>query len=125
MIEVPLFPGYLFVKTNLHPQAHLEIVRTAGAVRLVGNKTGPIAVPVETIDSLKIMVASGHPVTTGSRFQKGDRVLVVAGPFVGVSGRFIRYRGKSRVVVYIEALGQYAQVEVNAEDIEILPKILS
>ncbi|MEW6670529.1 MAG: UpxY family transcription antiterminator [Thermodesulfobacteriota bacterium] len=125
MINVPLFPGYLFVKTTLHPEAHLDIVKTAGAVRLVGNKYGPIPVPQDTIESLKIMVSSGHPVTTGDRFQKGDRVMVVAGPFAGVYGLFVRYRGKDRVVVYIEALGQYAQVEVNAEDIEILPKILS
>lgn len=125
MINVPLFPGYLFVKTLLYPQAHLEIVKTAGAVRLVGTKDGPVPVPLDTIESLKIMVSSGHPVETGCRFQKGDRVVVVAGPFAGVNGLFVRYRGKDRVVVYIEALGQYAQAEVNSEDVEIIPKILS
>ena len=125
IINVPLFPGYLFVKTVLHPQAHLEIVKTVGAVRLVGTKDGPVPVSLDTIESLKIMVSSGHPVATGSRFQKGDRVMVVAGPFAGVNGLFVRYRGKDRVVVYIEALGQYAQAEVDAEDVEIIPKILS
>ncbi|MCP4692338.1 MAG: transcriptional antiterminator, partial [Desulfobacterales bacterium] len=34
MIQTPLFPGYLFVKTDLHPVRHLEILKTAGAVRL-------------------------------------------------------------------------------------------
>jgi transcriptional antiterminator NusG len=125
MIDVPLFPGYLFVKTVLQPPAHLEIVKTVGVVRLIGNKDGPIPVPADTIESLKIMVNSGHPITTGCSFQKGDRVMVVAGPFAGVTGLFARYRGKDRVVVYIEALGQYAQVEVNSEDIEMLPRILS
>jgi len=125
MIRVPLFPGYVFVKTDLHPHHHLEIVKTAGAVRLIGSKQGPVPVPPETITSLKIMVASDLPVTTGSRLQKGDRVLVVAGPFAGVVGTFIRYRGQGRIIVNIEALGQYAGVEVNEEDIEILPKILS
>ena len=125
MITVPLFPGYLFVKTVLHPQAHLEIVKTVGAVRLVGSKSGPVPVLSDTIESLKIMVSSGHPIATGSRFHQGDRVIVVAGPFAGVNGLFARYRGKGRVVVYIEALGQYAQAEVDEEDIEIIPKIIS
>jgi len=31
MIQVPLFPGYLFIKTDLHPHTHLEIVKTAGS----------------------------------------------------------------------------------------------
>ena len=125
MIRVPLFPGYLFVRTNLAPQSHLEIVKTAGAVRLIGNRQGPVPVPDETIDSLKIMVNSDHAVTTGHRLQKGDKVLVVQGPFAGVAGIFVRYGARGRVVVNIEALGQYAGVEVSEGDIEIIPKILT
>lgn len=125
MIRVPLFPGYVFVKTNLHPHHHLEVVKTAGAVRLIGSKKGPVPVPDETIDSLKIMVSTDFPVTTGQRLQKGDRVMVVSGPFAGVVGTFVRYRGQGRVIVNVEALGQYAGVEVSYDDIEILPKILS
>jgi len=125
MIRIPLFPGYLFVKTNLDPSEHIEIVKTVGVVRMVGNKDGPISVPQETVDALKIMVKGDNAVVTGTRFRKGDRVIVVYGPFAGVVGTFFRYGGKGRVVVNIEALGQYAGVDVNEEDIEILPKILS
>lgn len=123
MIRVPLFPGYLFVRTNLGPTEHIEIVKTVGAVRLVGNKDGPIPVSSETVDSLKIIVQGNDSVTTGSRFKKGDRVIVVQGPFAGVVGTFLRHRGKGRVIVNIEALGQYAGVNVSEEDIELLPKI--
>jgi len=125
MIRVPLFPGYVFVKTDLHPHHHLEIVKTAGAVRLIGSKLAPVPVSEETIDSLRIMVTSDNSVTTGYNLQKGDRVMVVYGPFTGVIGTFVRYRGKGRVIVNVEALGQYAGVEVGEEDIEIIPKILS
>ena len=125
MIRVPLFPGYVFVKTDLHPEHHLEIVKTAGAVRLIGSKQGPVPVPHDTIESLKIMVSTELPVSTGNRLQKGDRVMVVSGPFAGVTGTFVRYRGQGRVIVNIEALGQYAGVEVSEDDLEILPKILS
>jgi transcriptional antiterminator NusG len=125
MIRVPLFPGYLFVKTDLAPYSHLEIVKTAGAVRLIGSNQGPIPVPDETIASLKIMVATDHSVTTGNQLKKGDKVIVISGPFAGVTGTFVRYGGKGRVVVNIEALGQYAGVEVGEEEIEVLPKILT
>jgi len=125
MIRVPLFPGYLFVKTNLEALEHLEIVRTVGVVRFIGNKEGPVSVPSDAIDSLKIMVKGDNTVTTGTRFRKGDRVIVVHGPFAGVIGTFARYRGKGRVIVDIEALGQYAGVDVGEEDIEILSGILS
>ena len=125
MVRVPLFPGYLFVKTDLHPNSHLEVVKTVGAVRLIGNKQRPIPVPDQTIESLQIMVNSDNPVTTGHRLKTGDKVMVIYGPFTGVVGTFARYGGKGRVVVNIEALGQYAGVEVSEEDIEVIPKILS
>ncbi|MEA1946034.1 MAG: UpxY family transcription antiterminator [Thermodesulfobacteriota bacterium] len=125
MIRVPLFPGYLFVKSNLNPNEHLEIVKTVGSVRLIGNKDGPIPVPSDTIKSLEIMVGGNNTVITGTRFKKGDRVVVVYGPFIGVIGTFVRYRGKGRVIVNIEALGQFAGADVSEEDIEKLPEILS
>ncbi len=124
MIRVPLFPGYLFVKTDLAPYEHIEIVKTVGAVRLIGNKDGPIPVPSETVQSLKIMVKGSDTVSTGTRFRKGDRVMVVHGPFAGVVGTFARYGGKERVIVNIEALGQFAGVDVNEDDIEILPELM-
>ena len=106
-------------------QRTAEIVKTVGAVRLVGSKDGPIPVSTETVESLKIMVQGNHPVETGTRFKKGDKVVVVHGPFTGVIGTFARYRGKGRVVVNIDALGQFAGVEVDEDDIDILPSILA
>lgn len=123
MIRVPLFPGYVFVKSDLSAAHHLEIVKTAGAVKLLGNYQGPISVPEETIESLKIMVASDRPVTTGYQFSQGDRVMVIDGPFTGVVGIFERYGTQGRIVVFIEALGQFAAVEVNIEDVEKMPPI--
>ncbi len=121
LIKVPLFPGYVFVRTDLNPAEHLEILKTTGAVKLIGNSLGPVPVPRETIDSLKIMVATDSPVTTGYAFRRGDRVMVVNGPLEGVVGIFERYGNKGRVVVQIEALGQYAAVEVDVEDVTKLP----
>jgi transcription antitermination factor NusG len=120
-IRVPLFPGYVFIKSDLNPHERLEIVKTAGVVRLVGNKDGPIPVPDEAVESLQIIVAGDNPVETGTKFRKGDRVMVVEGPFIGVVGNFVRYRGYNRVVVKIEALGQYAAVSVPEEHVEKLP----
>jgi transcription antitermination factor NusG len=125
LIKVPLFPGYVFVRSSLQPNEQLEIVKTVGVVRFIGNSLGPVAVPDDTIESLMIMINSDNPVTTGHRLKKGDRVIVVNGPFTGVTGYFVRYRGQGRVVVNIDALGQYASVDVGEEDIERLPKLSS
>jgi transcription termination/antitermination protein NusG len=125
MITVPLFPGYMFVKTDLSAHNHLEIVKTTGVVRLIGTQDGPVPVSHTAIESLKIMVEGNNQISTGYRLKKGDPVIVIAGPLTGVTGIFVRYRGQERVVVNIEALGQYASVEVHKEDVEILSEIFS
>ena len=125
MIHVPLFPGYVFVRCTLNPYEMVEVLKTTGVVRFVGNRSRPIAVPDNDIESLRIMIGTELPVTTGTRFKKGDRVMVIAGPFAGVTGLFERYRGHDRVLVFVDALGQFAAVEVAVEDVERLPAILT
>lgn len=125
MIRIPLFPGYLFVKTGLKPTEHLEILKTTGAVRLIGNVEGPQPVPDDAVKSLMIMVRADDTISTGQLYKKGDPVIVVYGPFTGVIGHFIRYGGKGRVVVNIEVLGQCASVEISEGDIEKVPEIMS
>lgn len=127
MINVPLFPGYLFVNITLDPVTHLSVVKTTGAVRLLGYSSGPVSVPSAHIESLRIVTGTGLDVVSGTinTLQKGERVLVIRGPFSGVKGEFLRHKGKDRVIIKIETLGQFAGVEIDREDLEILPAILS
>jgi transcription termination/antitermination protein NusG len=124
MIRVPLFPGYAFVRTDMNPAERLDILKTVGVVRFIGNADGPLPVPDSAIESLRLMVATDQDVKTDNRLRRGDLVIVVQGPFVGVTGVFIRYRGQGRVVVNVDALGQNASVEVSAEDVERVPSVL-
>ncbi|MFH1984939.1 MAG: UpxY family transcription antiterminator [Pseudomonadota bacterium] len=121
MIRIPLFPGYVFVHTDLTPEMRLDILKTVGVVKFIGNSGGPLPVAEATIESLKIMVSANQGIHTGQQMKKGQPVIVVQGPFTGVTGHFLSYRGQHRVVVHIEALGQYAAVEVDEDDIEPAP----
>ncbi|GAB6096190.1 UpxY family transcription antiterminator [Desulfatiferula olefinivorans] len=118
MLDLPLFPGYVFVKTDLQADRYLSILKTPGAVKIIGNKEGPVSVDTPIVDSLRIMVRSGQSILTENLFRKGQKVMVVRGPFTGVTGIFSAYRGTGRVLVFIDILGQSASVEVDEEDIE-------
>ena len=119
MLRLPLFPGYLFVKSDLSPAQHLSILKVSGAVGLVGAAKMPVAVPDDTIESLRILVCSPE-VVTGRRLEKGELVRVARGPLAGLTGVFSRYKGADRVVVEVEALGQFAAVQVSTDDLEPL-----
>jgi transcription antitermination factor NusG len=127
IIDVPLFPGYLFVKSRFDPACQLFILKTQGAVRFLGNQQGPVPVPDTQIQSLKILTAADKELITGacSRLSRGDLVMVMEGPLAGTRGEFIQYRGKGRIIVKLPLLGQYAGVEIDEAQVEKIPDSLS
>lgn len=60
-LEVPLFPGYLFVHSDLESRAYYEIIRLPGVVRLLGINGRPSPVPLEKMESIKTILASDRP----------------------------------------------------------------
>ena len=128
MIDIPLFPGYTFVNISKDPREQLTILKTVGAVRLLGASQGPISIPETHIESLKIITGNDADIITGfagPNLKKGDPVMIINGPMSGVKGEFLNYKGEDRVIIRIEALGQFAGVEIDPNDIEPLPSILS
>ena len=47
--------------------------------------------------------------------------MILEGPMAGIKGEFTRYKGKGRVVIKIDVLGQYAGVDVDQDNVEKLP----
>jgi len=127
MIEYPLFPGYIFVRSSFHPADQLSILKTTGAVRLLGNQTSPVPIPDIQVESLIILTNSNMDLITGSSItmKKGDPVMIIEGPLAGLRGEFIRHKGKGRVVIKIDLLGQYAGTEIEGDKIEKLPELLA
>ncbi|MDD9304467.1 MAG: UpxY family transcription antiterminator [Desulfobacter sp.] len=127
MIEKPLFPGYIFVKSSQESADQLNILKTSGAVRLLGNTQGPVPVPENQILALKLLTSAGRDLITGStiHLKKGDGVMILKGPMAGLKGEFHRHKGQDRVIVKIDLLGQYAGVEVDSDNIEKIPNLLS
>ncbi len=127
MIEVPLFPGYIFVESTLLPADQLNILKTTGAVRLLGTQSTPVPVPDVHIESLRILVNSDADLITGTsvNLESGDPVVILEGPMAGVRGEFTRYKGHGRVVIKVDALSQYVGVEVEEDNIEKVPGLLA
>ena len=127
IIEVPLFPGYLFVRSCYSSAHQLSILKTLGAVRMLGSTEGPTPIPDTQIHSLKTMTSAGTDLVTGSciSLKQGDPVMVLEGPMAGLKGEFFQHRGKGRVIIKIPLLGRYAGVEMDADNVEKIPALLS
>ena len=128
MIETPLFPGYVFVKSTKAAADQLPILKTVGAVRFLGNRDGPVPVPEHQIEALKLLTSATRDLVTGSivELKKGDPVIILEGPMAGLKGEFFEQKGRGgRVIIKVGLLGRYAGVEVDFDKVEKIPDLLS
>lgn len=118
LINVPLFPGYLFVRTNLDSCGYREIFKAPGVVRLVGNGS-PIPVPKETVDSIRAIVESDKPSYPWPYLQTGSLVRVLDGPLAGTVGVILGRNDKKRhLIVSVELFQRSVAVQLDSEAVE-------
>ena len=118
LLQLPLFPGYIFVRTFLKASEHHEILKAPGVVRLLGNGS-PFPVPEETIDCVKAIMNSNQPFYPWPYLKTGSLVRVLAGPLTGVVGVILgRKEKKSRLIVSVELFQRSVAVELESEAVE-------
>jgi transcription antitermination factor NusG len=114
-LELPLFPGYVFVRLALCDR--LRVLQIPSVVRLVGFNAQPAALPDEEIEILRSglsrsLHAEPHPFLT-----VGRRVRITGGPFAGLEGILKRKKGNLRVIVSLELIQRSVAVDVDIADV--------
>jgi transcription antitermination factor NusG len=115
-LQLPLFPGYLFVRMAVVDR--LRVLQVPGVVRLVGFNGQLAALPDGEIEGLKNGLAGGvraepHPFLTAGR-----RVRVKRGPFEGRQGILLRRKGKLRLILSIELIMRSVVIDIDIDDVE-------
>lgn len=114
-IELPLFPGYVFVRVSGHEQ--LRVLQLPSVVRFVSFNGRPAALPEADIDALRNGFAHRVLMESHPYLRVGRRVRVVAGPLTGAQGVLLRKKDSFRIVMSIDALMRSVAVEIDAADV--------
>jgi transcription termination/antitermination protein NusG len=118
-LHLPIFPGYLFVHALLDNHTHVEILKTPGALTILGNSQGPIAIPQYQIESLRSVLSSSTPASLFPYLKEGNWVRVRRGPLTGCVGILVRQNPRrGRLVVSIDIVCKSVCVELDTEDVE-------
>jgi transcription antitermination factor NusG len=118
-IQKALFPGYLFIYENLEPRRGLEILKTPGVVKILGNEAGPMPVPEIQIESIKKILDGKSAVSPFPYLKEGQLVRVVDGPLRGCEGFLIKIKEeKDKLVISIDLLQRSVSVEIESASVE-------
>jgi len=117
-LDLPLFPGYLFVR--IKRTERVRVLEVPGALAVVGGSgREPIPMPDEAIESLRtglhLRTVEPHPLLT-----VGQRARIRTGALEGMEGIVVRKKNSLRMILTLGYIHRSIAVEVSAEDLEPL-----
>ena len=120
LVEMPVFPGYVFARFRDCSSTRLNVLRTPGTVRILGqgDQIEPVAdVEIESIQRLLKADVSCfvHPF-----LREGAWVRVKRGALKDVEGLLVRMKSKTRLVLSISLLSQSVATEIDISDVEVI-----
>ena len=115
-LELPLFPGYIFV--HIRKAERVSVLSVPGALAVVGGTGGePAALPDSAIEALRTGLREckiePHPT-----LRVGQAARVRSGAFAGMQGIVVRKKNGFRVVITLEQIMQSIAVEMDEHDLE-------
>ena len=117
-LQVPLFPGYVFVRMALRDR--LRVQQVPGLARLVGFHGTPAALPDQEIEALRANLTSGVRAEPHPYITEGRRVRVKSGPLAGLHGILVKRKNKARFVVSVELIQRAMAVEIDEADLLLI-----
>jgi transcription elongation factor/antiterminator RfaH len=117
-VILPLFPSYLFVRTDLARK--LDILQTPGVFWVVERGGRAFPVSDEEIEAVKRIVESPERVGPHPYLKCGDRVRIRNGALAGIEGILTRNKGQFRIVLAVELLQQAIAMEIDLSAVEPL-----
>jgi transcription antitermination factor NusG len=121
-IALPMFPGYVFVRHALDKRSYVEILKTRGVARVLGERWDrPAFVPDDEIDTIRRVASSDVPVLPHPFLTEGERVRIADGPLTGLEGILISTKPqKGLLVVSVDLLQRSVAVEVESTQVQPL-----
>lgn len=108
LVEIPLFPSYIFVKTT---EADLRsLLAIPGVAKIVFYNGTPAVLRDTEIEKIKSFLEKAH--TYDLVFHTNEEVLIACGPLKDTFGT-IRQVTKKQVILHLEQLGMIVSVSPN------------
>ena len=113
MVDLPLFPGYLFCRLDLNRR--LPLLTTPGFLYLVGKGKTPEPIDEREILAIQSIMRSGLPASPWLSIAIGQKVRLERGPLRGLNGIVAKIADQHRVYVNVTLLQRSVSVQIDPD----------
>jgi transcription antitermination factor NusG len=120
LVEVPLFPGYAFIRSSGSAEVASRVVRLDGVVSLVGSGPCGTPIPDKQIEAIQTLLDHDLPYVNHPFLRVGQRVRIQGGALDGVEGILLARKGENRLVLSIEMIQRSIAVPIEGYDVQVV-----
>jgi len=117
-VELPLFPGYVFVHTTTDPEARVSVLRTNGVAWFVGSQGRGTPIPDKQIEYIRLILDQKVPCEPYPFLEINQRVRIRGGSLDGVEGVLVAKNNDQSLLVSIDLIKKSVLVRVTGYKLE-------
>jgi transcription antitermination factor NusG len=117
-VNLPFFPGYIFVRLGDFPSYRVKVLRTPGVIDFVGKggESGQIA--EEEINNIRLLLSEGVFCRPHPYLAVGQRVRIRDGALAGIEGILTRVNNDHSLILTLDLIQRSLSVKIQGFAVE-------
>lgn len=120
VVDLPLFPGYVFVRIAPLLQARVSVLRTNGVISFVGIRNVGIPIPDGEIEGIQAVLEGGVACEPYPYLKVGQSVRIRGGCLDGVSGVLMGVNGDRSLIISVNLIQRSVAVRIEGYNVEAI-----
>ena len=120
VVQVPLFPGYTFVRVVPSTEQYVRVLRVHGVSSFVGVRGEGTPIPDKQIEDIRVLLTSNAQYSLCPFLKVGQRVRIRGGCLDGVEGLLVARKGDRTLLISVEPMQQSLAINIQNYDVDAI-----
>ena len=118
LVDLPLFPGYAFLRMVYRPEQRLRVLSTEGIVAFVGVHGQGMPIPDRQIEHIKTLLDAKVPTESHPFLKVGQRVRIRGGSLNGTEGILVGQESDRLMVISVDLIQRSVSIRLQGYEVE-------
>jgi transcription antitermination factor NusG len=120
IVDFPLFPGYVFVRTSRASHARVRVFQVRGVLGFVGPNNQATPIPASQIEAVRTLLKAQIDCRPHPFLNIGQRVRIQNGALQGLEGILVRIASDHSLVVSVDLIHKSVAIRLEGYEVDSL-----
>lgn len=120
LVDLPIFPGYAFLRSADISLDRKHVFRNRSVVRLLSSSAGPAEISEDEILAVRRATQSGAAIEPVPYLNVGQRVRIKNGALQGLEGSLLKVGRENCLVISVDLIQRSISIRIQGYEIEAI-----